>query len=95
MKINRETLKKIAHLARVEIDPKDEDDLIKDLEQIVSWVEKLDQLDTSDVAPLTHMSFEKNVLREDIAFNSLPKEKGLKNAPDHDNDHFKVPKVLK
>ncbi len=95
MKVNRETLKKIAHLARVEIDPKDEKSLLKDLEQIVSWVEKLDTLDTENVEPLTHMTMEKNQLREDHPKNTLERKSALKNAPDHDDSFFRVPKVLK
>ena len=94
MKIDHTTLHKIAHLARVEIDPDQEEGLIKDLEQIVSWVEKLDELDTEFVEPLTHMTMEKNAMREDEAAKTLTKDEVLKNAPDKTNDFFKVPKVL-
>ena len=95
MKVDKETLKKIAHLARVEIQKGDEEGLLKDLQQILAWIDKLDTLDTDDVEPLTHMTFEQNRLREDIPQNSLTREAALKNAPDHDEEFFKVPKVLK
>lgn len=94
MKIDKETLHKIAHLARLEIDPKKEDEYIKDLEDILTWVEKLNELDTEGVEPLTNMSFEKNVLREDERKKTISHEQALKNAPDKDNDYFRVPKVL-
>lgn len=95
MKVDKDTLKKIAHLSRVEIDPKDEKGLLKDLEQIVSWVEKLDSLDTKGIEPLRHMTMEKNRLRPDEAENTLAKDKALENAPEHDQHFFRVPKVLK
>lgn len=94
MKIDKETLKKVAHLARVEVNPSMEKEMIKDLEEILTWVEKLNEVDTSGVAPLTHMSFEKNALREDIVKLELTKKEGLSNAPKHDGDYFQVPKVL-
>lgn len=94
MKIDKETLHKIAHLARLEIDPKKEDGYVKDLEDILTWVEKLNELDTEGVEPLTNMSFEKNVLREDERKKTISHEQALKNAPDKDNDYFRVPKVL-
>ncbi|MDH5607962.1 MAG: Asp-tRNA(Asn)/Glu-tRNA(Gln) amidotransferase subunit GatC [Cyclobacteriaceae bacterium] len=94
MKINRETLQKLAHLARIEIDPSEEKGLIKDMEQIISWVEKLDELDTGQVKPITNMSFEVNAMREDTAQNTLTRTEALKNAPDRSGDFFKVPKVL-
>lgn len=94
MNIDEETLKKVAHLARLEVDPSMEKNILKDLEEMLSWVEKLKEVDTDGVMPLTHMSFEKNALRADEAGRTLSKEAGLKNAPKHDGNHFLVPKVL-
>lgn len=94
MNIDQETLKKVAHLARLEVDPEKEADMIKDLGAILTWVEKLKEVDTTGVAPLTHMSFEKNMLREDVAKSQLTREEALKNAPRHDGEYFIVPKVL-
>jgi aspartyl-tRNA(Asn)/glutamyl-tRNA(Gln) amidotransferase subunit C len=94
MKITKETLQKLAHLSRVEIDPKKADGLLKDMEQIITWVEKLDELDTAEVEPLMHMSYELNALRSDIVQQDISKEQALKNAPDREGDFFGVPKVL-
>lgn len=94
MNIDRETLEKVAHLARLEVDPAMEAAMIKDLEEILTWVEKLNEVDTSGVSPLTHMSFEKNMLREDVAKPEMTRQEGLRNAPKHDDEHFIVPKVL-
>ena len=94
MNIDKKTIQKLAHLARLEINPDKEAALIADMKDIVAWVKKLDELDTSGVEPLTHMSFESNIFRSDIPKNELTHESLLKNAPDHQNGFFKVPKVL-
>lgn len=94
MKIDRALLDKIAHLARLEIDEKDADKMLKDMTAIVDWVEKLKEVDTEGVEPLTTMSFEVNVLREDEVKEHLPHERALHNAPKKDEDYFRVPKVL-
>lgn len=94
MKIDKEHIRKLAHLARLEISPSMEDDLIKDMEQIISWVEKLDELDTEGVEPLMHMTLEQNAFREDEVAVDIQKEEALKNAPDRKEDYFRVPKVL-
>ncbi len=95
MKVDKETLEKVAHLARLKIKPEEEDKLLKDLSEILSWVEKLKEVDTDGVEPLTHMTQEFNVLRADKAEKTISREDALKNAPDHDEQFFKVPKVLK
>ena len=94
MNIDRETLQKTAHLARLEFSEAGAEQMMADLSKILSWVEKLNELDTEGVEPLTHMPMEENVLREDIGQESLPRERGLKNAPKKDQDYFRVPKVL-
>lgn len=94
MKIDKETLQKLAHLSRLELDPSKEDTYIKDLEEVLTWVEKLNELDTEGVEPLTNMSFEVNAFRNDEVSNTIEHDRALKNAPDKDEDYFKVPKVL-
>ena len=94
MKIDKEMLHKIAHLARLELDPAKEETYIKDLEEVLTWVEKLNELDTDGVEPLTNMSFEVNAFRNDEVSNTIEHDRALKNAPDKDEDYFKVPKVL-
>jgi aspartyl-tRNA(Asn)/glutamyl-tRNA(Gln) amidotransferase subunit C len=94
MKINRELLDKIAHLARLEFDDKDAEKMMQDMSAIVSWVEKLKEVDTTGVEPLTTMSTEVNALREDDTQNQLSRQEVLQNAPVKDENYFRVPKVL-
>lgn len=94
MKITRELLDKIAHLARLEFDEKDSEKMMQDMTAIVSWVEKLKEVDTTGIEPLTSMSHEINALREDEVKNQLPQEEVLKNAPRKNENYFRVPKVL-
>ena len=94
MKIDKELLNKIAHLARLEFDENTADDMMRDMSEILTWVEKLNELETEDVAPLTTMSHEINVMRNDEVGEHLSHERALKNAPKKDADYFRVPKVL-
>ena len=94
MKINRELLDKMAHLARLEFNEKDAEKMMADMSAIVSWVEKLNEVDTTGIEPLTTMSHEVNVLRADKAQPSLTREEVPKNAPLKNEDYFRVPKVL-
>ncbi len=94
MKIDRALLDKIAHLSRLDFDEKDAEKMMKDMTAIVDWVEKLKEVDTEGVEPLTTMSFEINVLREDVVKEHMPHDEALKNAPKKDDQFFRVPKVL-
>ncbi|GAA5040063.1 aspartyl/glutamyl-tRNA(Asn/Gln) amidotransferase subunit C [Marivirga lumbricoides] len=94
MSINKETLEKIAHLARLEFDAKSEEKMLKDMNNILQFVEKLQEVNTENVEPLQSMSFEINQLREDKQGEHLSHERGLKNAPKKDSDYFRVPKVI-
>ncbi len=94
MKIDNKTLEGMAHLSRLNLDQKDVEELKKDMSEILDWVEKLDEVDTEGVAPLTTMSHEINAVREDKTKPHLSHEKALKNAPKKDSDYFRVPKVL-
>ncbi|MEJ0033054.1 MAG: Asp-tRNA(Asn)/Glu-tRNA(Gln) amidotransferase subunit GatC [Bacteroidota bacterium] len=94
MKIDKQTLDKLAHLSRLEINEKDEPKLLQDLSNIVTFVEKLNEVNTDGVEPLTTMSHEINALREDEVGEHLTHEEALKNAPVKDKDFFRVPKVI-
>jgi aspartyl-tRNA(Asn)/glutamyl-tRNA(Gln) amidotransferase subunit C len=94
MKIEIESLRKLAHLARLQFDENSAEKMTKDMSQILDWVEQLNEVDTSNVEPLTTMSTEVNVLREDVIGTHLSHSKGLKNAPQKDSDYFRVPKVI-
>ena len=94
MKIDKDSIKKIAHLARLEFDESSAEKMSNDMSQILDWVEQLKELDTTDIEPLTTMSSEVNDMREDKAGPHMNHEDGLKNAPKRDSDYFRVPKVL-
>lgn len=94
MKIDKDTLNKIAHLARLEFDEKDAEKMMQDMTNMVNFVEKLKEVDTTGVEPLTTMSHEINALREDEVKPHLNHIEALKNAPQKDTDYFRVPKVL-
>ena len=94
MKITREHLDKIAHLARLELSEKDAEKMMHDMTAIIDWMEKLNEVNTDGIEPLTSMSHEVNVLREDKVKDQLSHESVLQNAPKKDLDYFHVPKVL-
>ena len=94
MKIDQETLQKIAHLARLNFDAQAGEKMSADLSQVLDWVAQLQEIDTQNVAPLTSMSSEINVLREDQVGVQLIQEQALKNAPKQENGFFSVPKVM-
>ena len=94
MKIDNETVDKIAHLARLEFENEAKEQIIKDMNNMLVFVEKLNELDTTNVEPLIYMSNETNVLREDEVKHDITQQEALKNAPQHDSDYFKVPKVI-
>jgi aspartyl-tRNA(Asn)/glutamyl-tRNA(Gln) amidotransferase subunit C len=94
MNINRELLNKIAHLARLEFDEKDAEKMMQDMTSIVTWMEKLNEVNTDGVKPLTTMSQEVNAMREDKVAPHLNHNDALKSAPKKDSDYFRVPKVL-
>ena len=94
MKIDRELLHKTAHLARLHFKEEDAQAMMQSMSEILDWVESLNALDTEGVEPLTHMSFEHNMLREDVVKEPLAHDKALNVAPKSDEDYFRVPKVL-
>ena len=94
MKVDHETLQKIAHLARLEVKPDEEADLINSLNGVLDWMEQLNEIDTTGVEPLTHISTEINRLRDDTIGYQLPREQALANAPQHDGQFFSVPNVM-
>ncbi|RAU83641.1 Asp-tRNA(Asn)/Glu-tRNA(Gln) amidotransferase subunit GatC [Pontibacter arcticus] len=94
MSTDIQTIRKLAHLARLEFNDEKEQDMLQDLNKILNWVDQLRELDTENVEPLVHMSEEVNVLRDDMAQNTVSHEQALANAPKKDSDYFRVPKVL-
>jgi aspartyl-tRNA(Asn)/glutamyl-tRNA(Gln) amidotransferase subunit C len=95
MEVNDAMVDKLAHLARLEFNDSDRQEIKTDLQRMIAFVEKLNELDLTGVEPLLHMSNRVNVLREDEIKGSVDRESALKNAPLHDDKFFKVPKVIK
>jgi aspartyl-tRNA(Asn)/glutamyl-tRNA(Gln) amidotransferase subunit C len=95
MEVTDAILDKLAHLSRLEFNTADKEAIKNDLQRMVSFVEKLDELDLEGTEPLLHMSSTINVLREDEVRGSVSREDALRNAPEHDDKFFKVPKVIK
>lgn len=94
MKITDEIIDHIAHLARLEFSGEKKETIKQDMEKIISFMEKLQEVDTDNVDPLIFMSDEVNVLRDDVAKVTVSQKEALANAPKKDSDYFRIPKVL-
>lgn len=95
MEVNDQLVEKLAHLSRLQFNESEKAEIKNDLQRMIGFVEKLNELNLDGVEPLMHMSEEVNVLREDEIKGSVSREEALKNAPLHDDQFFKVPKVIK
>lgn len=95
MEVNNELIDKLAELARLEFDEQSKNEIKKDLTNIIHFVEKLNELDLSNVEPLTYITEEKNILRKDERKQTVTKSEALSNVPLKDSDYIKVPKVIK
>ena len=94
MNIDKETIYKVADLARIEVAEEGLGALQADMNKILTFMEKLNELDTTGVEPLVYMNPEVNVWREDVVVQELTAAEGLKNAALHNEDFFLVPKIL-
>jgi len=95
MEVNDALVDKLAKLSKLQFDDSQKEEIKNDLQKMIAFVEKLNELDTTGVEPLLHMTDEVNVLREDEIKGSVSREEAFKNAPLHDEEFFKVPKVIK
>lgn len=95
MEVNDLLVENLAKLARLTFNEQEKMEIRADLQQMITFVEKLKEVNTEGVQPLLHMSDNINILREDIVQGSISREEALKNAPDADGTFFKVPKVIK
>lgn len=95
MEVNDVLVAKLANLARLKFDDSEKISIKTDLQKMIKFVEKLNELDTTGVKPLLHMSENINILRADEVKGSISRETGLQNAAIHDEQFFKVPKVIK
>lgn len=94
MKISEELVNHIAHLARLEFEGEKKQAILKDMENIIAFMDKLSEIPTNEVEPLIFMTDEVNRLREDIASETITHNEALQNAPKKDSDYFRIPKVL-
>ncbi len=95
MEVNDKLIEKLAQLSRLQFNGEEKNEIKNDLVKMIGFVEKLNELQLDNVEPLLHMCDAVNVLREDEVKGSLPREAALQNAPHHDGQFFKVPKVIK
>jgi len=94
MTIDEETVEKIAHLARLELSATEKQEMIQDMNKILGFMDKLNEIDTTGVEPLIYMTDEVNSFREDIVKQEITHEEALSNAPKHDENYFLVAKVI-
>lgn len=95
MEVNDALIENLANLARLHFNEEEKKEIKTDLQRMIAFIDKLNELDTEGVEPLLHMSEEVNVFREDEIQGSIRREEGLKNAPSTDGVFFEVPKVIK
>tara|TARA_B100001123_G_scaffold438548_1_gene573575 strand:+ start:1293 stop:1580 length:288 start_codon:yes stop_codon:yes gene_type:complete len=94
MDIDKKLVKKIATLSRVKIEEKEIEKISKELSEIITWVEKLNEVDTNNVTPVANPSDIKIPFRKDEINDGKIEEKILKNAPEKKAGYFVVPKVV-
>jgi aspartyl-tRNA(Asn)/glutamyl-tRNA(Gln) amidotransferase subunit C len=94
MAISKDTVKYVAHLARIELAPKELEKLSQQLKDILDFIDKLKKIDIKDINPTSHILPINNVFRDDILRKSLSSDKALENAPQEEKGFFGVPKII-
>ncbi len=94
MSVTKNDVKKIAELARLEFTETELENYTTEMNKMLDYVDKLNELNTENVQPLSHPIENTNVFREDEVKQSTNRGEALKNAPDKSSEHFKVPKVI-
>ncbi len=94
MKITREEVEHVARLARLTLDENELKKMTSQLDDILSYVEKLDELETEDIPPMTHALAISNAFREDEVVDSLPQEEALANCEKQNGETFIVPRII-
>jgi aspartyl-tRNA(Asn)/glutamyl-tRNA(Gln) amidotransferase subunit C len=95
MQVDDALIDKLSKLAMLQFNDEEREEIKSDLEKMIGFVDKLKELDTTGVEPLLHMSDNADILREDVPGNMVNREDAFRNAPVHDQQYFKVPKVIK
>jgi len=93
-RISTDEVKHVAHLARLAITEEEASRFTQQLDKIITYAEQLNEVDTENVEPTSHVLEIKNVMREDVAKPGLPNEEVLKNAPNHQDGQIKVPPII-
>jgi aspartyl-tRNA(Asn)/glutamyl-tRNA(Gln) amidotransferase subunit C len=94
VRISKEDIEHIASLARLHLTEGEKDLFGLQLSSILDYMEKLNELDTTDVEPTSHVLPLSNVMRDDVSGPSIQREDALMNAPDHTDKFFRVPKII-
>jgi len=93
-RVDKDTIAQLAHLARLEFQDEAMDEIENDLNKMLDFVDKLNELDTARAEPLIYMNDAPAPLREDDVKQVLSKNQALANAPQKDSDYLKAPKVI-
>lgn len=94
MSVTRKDVEYIASLAKLKFEETELDNYTHQLNDILAYVEKLNELDTENIEPLSHPVENNNVFREDELKPSISTEEALKNSPNKTEEFFRVPKVI-
>ncbi|NOZ21998.1 MAG: Asp-tRNA(Asn)/Glu-tRNA(Gln) amidotransferase subunit GatC [Planctomycetes bacterium] len=94
MSITREQVEYVANLSRIQMTEEEKEKFTQQLGDILTYIEKLNELDVENVPPISQASVSKNVFREDEPGQSLPQKQALANAPDQAKGFYKVPKII-
>ena len=93
-KITKKEVEHVSRLARLDLSDEEKETFTKQLNNILTYVEKLNELDTKDVEPTSHVLQIQNIFKEDEIRESLPRERALSNAPDRTDEFYRVPKII-
>ncbi len=94
MSVDRDTVRRIATLARIRVEEDELEPLSRELSSILDWIEQLNEVDTADVPPMTSVEDMPMKKREDVVTDGYCVEDVLANAPEREGDFFAVPKVV-
>ena len=95
MKINEKKIQQLANLAKLKFSKKEAEDMFTDFRKILDFIQKLDQLNTENVKPLTHVHEQSNIYRNDDVIQQEFKTSILEQSFNHNTDYIKVPKIIK
>lgn len=94
MKITPKEVEHVARLARLDVSPAEREELTRQMNRILQYMEKLNELDTTGVPPTAHVIDLENAFRNDVVERSLPRDASLENAPESNGAEFVVPRII-